>query len=350
MLQLPTGAGKTVIAAHIVAGARSKGNRVTFCVPSLSLVDQTFDRFRQNGLDSGDIGILQADHPWRRPHAPIQIATAQTLARRELPKTEIVVIDEAHVRFSIYDRRMAYPDSGVKAFIGLSATPWSAGLGKQFDHLITPVSMRELIAAGYLSPFKVWAPSHPDLDGVKIDAKTGDFQTGDLSERMSKPHLIADIVGNWLEKGENRPTLCFAVDRAHAAVLHEQFERNGVPSAYVDANTPREEREDIGRRLASGVVKVVVNIGTLTTGVDWDVRCLILARPTRSESLFVQIIGRALRTAPGKEFATILDHSDTHLRLGMVTHIDFDELDGGKQPRKSTQKPKERNLSLPAGM
>lgn len=341
MLQAPTGAGKTVIAAHIVHGAHAKGNRVTFCVPSISLVDQTFERFVENGIDPALMGVIQADHPWKRPDAPIQIATAQTLARRDIPETDVVVIDEAHVRFKVYERWMAESDV---PFIGLSATPWAKGLGVLFDDLIRPTSTADLIEAGYLSPFRVFAPSSPDLTGIKVVA--GDYHEGQLGERMNQPHLVADVVTTWLMRANGLPTLCFAVNRVHAKSLHDRFAEAGVSVAYIDANTPREEREDIGKRLASGDVQVVCNIGCLTTGIDWDVRCLILARPTKSESLFVQIIGRALRTAPGKDFALVLDHSDTHLRLGMVTDIDHDHLDTGTKEDKDAKR-KDHDPPLP---
>lgn len=343
MLQAPTGFGKTVVAAHIVSGIHRHGKRVCFCVPALGLIDQTFCRFVENGISPADMGVIQGDHHWRRPAAPIQIATAQTLARREFPEVDYVVVDEAHIRHEVIATWMA--EKPEVRFIGMSATPWSKGLGKQFDDLIKPVSTSWLIDNGYLSKFRVFAPSKPDLDGVRT--VKGDWHEGDLEERMNQPALVADIVQTWLARGERRPTLCFAVNRRHAKALHDQFADCGVPSEYVDANTPREEREAIGKRLAAGDVQVVVNIGTLTTGIDWDVRCLILARPTKSESLFVQIIGRALRTADGKDCAIILDHSDTHMRLGMVTDIDFDELDTGRKDKASERKAKEKSALLP---
>lgn len=348
LLELPTGAGKTVIAAHIVAGARAKGKRVAFCVPALSLVDQTYERFVANGIPAVDMGVMQGDHPWRRPHAPVQIATAQTLGRRSLPLVDVVVIDEAHIRHKIYDRWIVdgQADAPRPLFIGLSATPWARGLGKLFDALVQPVSLAGLIEAGMLSRFRVFAPSHPDLTGVRTVA--GDYHEGDLGKAMSRPTLVADIVETWLARRQHDgKTLCFCVNRLHARMVHDAFAEVGVRVAYVDANTSREERIAIGRSLEAGQVQVVVNIGTLTTGVDWDIRCLILARPTRSEMLFVQIIGRGLRTAPGKTDCLILDHSDTHQRLGMVTDIYHGDLDTGRKRATGGRKADDKGLPLP---
>jgi superfamily II DNA or RNA helicase len=344
MLQAPTGSGKTVLAAHIVAGALAKGKRIAFCVPAIGLIDQTFERFVENGIDPDLMGVMQGNHPWQRPQAPIQICTGQTLERRAFPEVDIVVIDEAHVQRKSYQAWMTAPEMADKVFIGLSATPYAAGLGKFYDCLLKPVSVQELINMGNLSPFKVWAPSHPDLKGVKI--VQGDYETGELGKRMSEKQLVADVVSTWLLKGNNEPTLCFAVNIAHAQLLASQFEKCGVAVGYIDADTPREERVEIGKQLAAGEIKVVCNVGTLTTGIDWDVRTLILARPTRSEMLFQQIIGRALRPAPGKEFATILDHSDTHLNLGFVTDIDHDELSTGEKAKRKEKK-KEDRMPLP---
>lgn len=346
MLCLPTGSGKTVIAAHICAGAREKGKRVGFVVPALSLIDQTFDRFLENGFEASDLGVIQGDHDWRRPHASVQICSAQTLKRRGMPEFDLLVVDEAHVRDAKLHSWLESPAAARTVAIGLSATPWSRGLARVYDDLIAPVSMTELIAGGYLSPFRVFAPTHPDLKGVRIDVKSGDYQTGELSERMSAPKLVADVVENWLRFGKNLPTLCFGVDRPHAALLAQQFEEAGVSTAYVDANTPREERAVIGKRFAAGEIKVICNIATMTTGVDLDVRCLILARPTKSEILFTQIIGRALRPAPGKGEALIFDHSDTHLRLGLVTDLARDELDTGKSGAGESKRRVEK-IALP---
>lgn len=342
MLQAPTGFGKTLISAAIVEGALAKGNAVTFVVPFLSLVDQTLERFAEQGITC--TGVIQANHPATDPDQPVQVATVQSLKNRKLPRAGIVVIDEAHKWFDFYGRWMAMPDWQKVPFVGLSATPWTKGLGKHYDDLLIPTTTKDLIAKGFLSPFKVFAPSHPDLS--KVTTVAGDYHEGQLSTAMSEPVLIADTVSTWLKLGEDRPTLCFAVDRAHARKLSNEFEAASVPTGYVDMDTPPAERQQIGERLRNGQIKVVCNVYTLTTGVDWDVRCIILARPTKSEMLFTQIVGRGLRTADGKADCLILDHSDTTLRLGFVDDIHHDRLDDGKRQKGQSQK-RVKQLPLP---
>jgi DNA repair protein RadD len=178
----------------------------------------------------------------------------------------------------------------------------------------------------------VFAPSHPDLTCVRTVA--GDYHEGDLSGVMNAAPIVADVVNTWQQRAQNRPTFCFAVDRAHAKHLQAMFSKAGVPTAYIDAFTPSSERTEIERHFNSGAIRVVCNVGCLTTGIDWDVRCIILGRPTKSEILFVQIIGRGLRIAEGKEDCLILDHSDTHLRLGFVTDIHHQVLDDGRTRAK----------------
>lgn len=336
LVQAPTGFGKTILAAAITEGAMLKGNRVVFVVSALSLIDQTVQAFWREGIT--DVGVIQADHTLTDWSKPIQVASVQTLQRRRLPDADVVVIDEAHRWFKFYGDWMKRPNWRDVPFIGLSATPWTRGLGKHYDDLIVAATTADLIEAGYLAPFRVFAPSHPDLTGVRTVA--GDYHEGQLSEAMNKDALVADVVDTWLKLGEDRPTLVFGVDRAHAKHLQQLFERRGVPCGYQDAFTDNAERAQIRDAFQAGRLKVVCNVGTLTTGVDWDVRCIVIARPTKSEMLYTQIVGRGLRTAPGKQDCLILDHSDTTLRLGFVTDIHHDKLDDGAE--RQPKKPEER--------
>lgn len=341
LVQAPTGFGKTLLGSAMVEGALSKGKRIMFVVPAVSLIDQTVRAFYAEGIRS--IGVIQADHEMTDYAQPVQVASVQTLQRRKiehLPDVDLVIVDEAHRWFKFFEtwfqRWNAIP------FVGLSATPWTRGLGKHYDDLIIASTTADLIEQGYLSDFRVFAPSHPDLSKVRTVA--GDYHEGDLAEIMGDSVLVSDVVRVWKDRGEGRPTLCFAVDRAHARKIQNDFLAAGVCAEYIDAYTPVPDREVIAKRFHAGEVDVVCNVGCLTTGIDWDVRCIILARPTKSEMLFVQMIGRGLRTADGKADCLILDHSDTHLRLGFVTDILHETLHDGSHKQASTR---EREDPLP---
>lgn len=344
ILGAPTAFGKTVVVTEIIASARAKGTRVMVTVPRKELIGQTAKMFWDNGVR--EIGIMQADHPLTNPNMPVQIATVQTLAKRKVPDVGLVLVDECHMRSAVLERLMADPAWAHVPFIGLSATPWTKGLGKHYEELLIAATTQELIDRGFLSPFRVFAPPSgvkPNLSGIRtVNTTHGvDYQEDALSTEMQKPPLVADAVTTWQQLGRGRPTLVFAVDCAHAKSLHDRFCAAGVLAAYIDGDTPIEEREQIKNQMAKGQIEVCVNIGCLTTGCDWPfVSCIQLCRPTRSEILLVQIIGRGLRLSPetAKQELLVLDHTATTERLGFVTDIHHTELDDGKANAAAARK------------
>jgi DNA repair protein RadD len=340
MLQAPTGFGKTLTAAHIIRRALDKGRRVAFTVPAISLIDQTVAAFEAEGISC--IGVMQGIHERTDREQPVQFCSVQTIARRKRPDVDFVIVDEAHQLHREIFRWMN--DAGHIPFIGMSATPWARGLGKYYDDLIIAATTAGLIRDGYLAPFVVFAPSEPDLADVRTVA--GDFHEGELAAVMDKPAITGDIVETWRKRGEGRSTLCFCVNRRHAQHIAERFLEAGVAAEYIDGLTPRETREATFDRFRSGETRIIANVGVLTTGVDLDVRCIVMARPTKSRILFVQMIGRGLRTAEGKDQLLVLDHAGNHLRLGMVTDIGQDYLDDGSE-RSSVSHKREAGEPLP---
>jgi DNA repair protein RadD len=327
VVQAPTGSGKTLLAATIVKGAQRKGNRMVFVVPAISLVDQTVEMFWAQGIR--DIGVIQANHQLTDWSKPVQVASIQTIrSRGTYPDAKVVVFDEVHQLHKAHVAWLQHADWQTTPFIGLSATPWTRGLGRYFESLLVMSTTKELIDQGYLSKFKVFAADHPDLSGVKTVA--GDYHEGQLSTVMQQNALVANVIETWRLRWNKDKTFLFAVDLAHAKMLQARFQDAGIACGYQDASTTMADRATLKRAFHNGEVRVIANVGTLTTGVDYDVRCLILARPTKSEMLYVQIVGRALRTAEGKDHALILDHTDTTARLGMVTDIHHEYLDDGR--------------------
>jgi DNA repair protein RadD len=336
LLQAPTGAGKTTIAARMTANAIARGKDILFVSPYGALVDQTRAAFEAEGIRR--IGIIQADRP-TDPLAPVQIGTVQTLARREKPQVDLVFVDEAHRLNADLFAWMESPEMATVPFVGLSATPCTAGLGRHYDHLVVAATTRELINAGRLSHYIVFAPSAPDLAAVRITA--GDFNEVDLSNATNTPKLVGDIIENWFARARGLPTICFCVDRKHAQHVEQRLREAGVASEFLDGETPHAAREAIFLRFRAGRAKVIVNIDVLTAGFDADVRCVVDARPTKSEMRYVQAIGRGLRTAPCKDRLIILDHAGNTERVGFVDSVHHDVLDNG-DPRKAGKRNAER--------
>lgn len=327
MIYSPTGSGKTGLAAFITDGHLQRGMRVMFCAPYITLIAQTANRFQEYGLPMEEIGFVWADHPNYDPTKLIQVASADTLIRREFPDNiDLLIIDEAHLRRKKILEFIQ--DTEIKV-IGLSGTPFSPFLGKYYETLIKPTTMKELIQRGDLSKYEFYAPTKPDLSNVKSSRSREfgtDYKEDEIAEIMSGADLVGDLVDNWLVNGENLPTICFCVTVSHANFVTVAFNRAGVNAEVITAETPYDERSVIIHRFEQGATKIIVNVGTLVAGFDSDVRCIIYARPTKSEIRWVQCLGRGLRKAPGKDRCLIFDHSGSVHRLGFPDDIEYDEL------------------------
>jgi len=336
LISAPVGYGKTFLAAYLADRMMSIGKRTMFVAPYLTLVRQTGTRFVQYGLPEHEISYVWRDYQPHDPHRMIQIASADTLIRREFPENiDLLIVDEAHMK-----RRgllEVIRDSGIKV-IGLSGTPFAPWMGQYYEKLIKPTTMKELIGIGDLSKYEFYAPTKPDLKGVKSSSRAGfgsDYNEDQLAEVMGGAELVGDIVKNWLENGEDRPTVCFCVNKSHAAFITMEFNRAGVNAEIMVDDTPAEERHMIIHRFEQGATKIIVNVGVLTAGFDSDVRCIIYARPTKSEIRWLQCLGRGLRTAPGKDHCLIFDHSGSIHRLGYPDDIEYDELNSKSDGMKA---------------
>lgn len=330
ILQAPTGMGKTLMAAHIINASMNKRRRPIFTCPAITLVDQTLKAFEADGIR--DIGVMQAQHERTDRLAQLQIASVQTLIRRELPDVDLIFVDEVHLSFDGLNERLDGPWRD-KVVIGLSATPWAKGLGLRWTKLIIAATIQELIDDGHLSPFQVYVPAQ-DFDRSQIKVIAGEFQERSAGQAMSGASIVGDIVRTWKEKSPQEKTFMFCVNRAHAKEQMGAFIDSGIPFGYIDANTPREKRTEQFAQMQAGEIAGVASIGCLIAGVDEDVRCIIDAAPTKSEIRHVQKIGRGLRTAPGKSQVVILDHAGNTLELGLVTDIYHDRLDTRKPGEK----------------
>lgn len=313
ILVAPTGAGKTIMATELV---ERLGARTLWLAHRKELIDQASRRLEAHGLATGIIKCGYA----ATPDAPVQVASVQTLIRREMPPAALIVVDECHhARADSYAKVLdAYPEACV---VGLTATPFrldGRGLGDVFGELVVAAWAADLCDAGHLHRPKVWASKSPDLRGVKTTA--GDYNVGQLAERSNTRELQADIIETWSRRAAGKRTVAFAVNVAHSESIAEAFRKAGIPAEHLDGSTPEDNRDAILERLRTGETHIVCNCMVLTEG--WDLpalECAIIARPTASLNLHLQMIGRVMRATDGKDGAIVLDHAGNHHVHGLVT-------------------------------
>jgi superfamily II DNA or RNA helicase len=354
LLYSPTGSGKTEIGMALVKGARAKGKRVAFLCNRVQLVEQTSRRFTQAGISHG---LIQGGNT-ARIYEPVLIASIHTVAKRGLPDVDLIVIDEAHTAAGSKDYRRVLLAAKDVPVIGLSATPYSRGLGKHheelggtlFETIVIAATIPELIADGYLVDCDVYAPSEPDMAGIRQSRNAFgelDYSDADAGRAANKPELVGDIVTHWKRLAAGTPTVCFASNIAHSKHIVERFVAAGVAAEHIDCYTDKEERTAILRRLETGETLVISNVGILCEGWDFPAcKTLILARPTRSLIRYIQMAGRVLRPHGSKSRALILDHSGTVVRLGFPTDEFPLALDDGT-PKLTSPKTRQREAPLP---
>ncbi len=340
MLTLPTGAGKTTIAAAMCRAAVDRGNRALFICERITLVDQAAQRFYDEGLE---LGVIQGNHPWWSPQAPVQVASIQTLARRRWPDANVIFIDEAHIMHSSHVKILEQWNN--IPVVGLSATPWARGLGKHFQSVVANIGINELIEQGYLVPAVVYGPEAPDMRGVKTIR--GDFEEDGSAKASMK--IIGDVVEHWIRLADNRSTAMFAVNIAHSKALVQAFRDRGICAEHIDAYTDSPERREVFAAFEQGKVQILSSVDVLGRG--WDqpkVSCIMQCRPTKSRILHFQQIGRGLRPHGGKKDCLILDFADNHERLGFVTEPVPVTLDDGKKRQAKSRKIEHRAKECPS--
>lgn len=320
LLVAPTGSGKTVVASHVVESSVSKGNRVLFIAHRRELISQTVDKLIRMGISKDSIGVMMGKHELTDPSRQVQVASVQTLARRQLPEAQLVVVDEAHHSTAkTYQRPIKHYLEVGSVILGMTATPYRADnkfLGDVYDDLVSVATPWELIDLGFLVEPQVWTASPEVIKALK-SAKTigGDYSLGDLDQIMNVKSIVGNIVQTWKTRAGGVRTVVFAVSVQHSKSIVESFVNAGVRAEHLDGTTPNDIRDSILARVESGETTVVSNVGVLTEG--WDqpsVKCCILARPTKSLGLYIQMSGRILRPY-NDQSAIILDHAgcyDSH--------------------------------------
>ena len=338
----PTGSGKSVIGAAFMESIVAKGGSCNFVVDRLSLVDQTSRLLDRYGIDHG---VIQADHDRFFPSRPVQICSIHTLAKREWPASRVDIFDEAHILYKEHKDRM---EVGNSITIGLTATPFTRGLGKHFDALVNVATTRGLIDQGWLAPYRIFSCAEPDMSGVKVTSM-GEWDEKESSAEAMK--VVGDVVDEYVKHGQGRKFICSAVDTAHVMELQRQFIAAGINAATYTYKDKKDDRDDVLSefRKHDSAIRGLITVTAASRGFDQpDVSCIIMARPLRkSLAEHIQLFGRGLRIAPGKTDCLVLDHSGNAARFFQDTEDFFDngieKLDDGKEKKKPPPKDKERD-------
>ena len=190
-------------------------------------------------------------------------------------------------------------------------------LAAAFDVMVEGVKISQLISMGYLCGAKTYASQH---DLSKIKSIAGDYHSGQLAEYFNKSKITGDAITSWRKYAYNMQTIVFCINIAHAKIVAGMFHVLGHKSAVISSENSKEERNQIVDDFRSGRIKLLVSVDIISEGFDVpECGAVILLRPTKSLSLYMQQVGRALRTSPGKKEAIILDHAGNCFRHGIAT-------------------------------
>ncbi len=343
ILMAPTGAGKTYCGLRICNEALARGKRVLFICDRKTLINQTSAVADSYGMQTH--GIIQADNPRMALYRPFQIASAQTIQARGLTDDfDVVVVDECH---TLVKAVTAFIASTKAAVIGLSATPFTKGLGKHYKRVVNAATMDELTRQGILTPMRVLSCKRPDMTGAKTSG--GEWTAKEAEIRGLG--IVGDVVLEWSKHAAGLKTIVFGPTILHCEELVRQFNAAGVKAATFTADTPDDERAAMLEeyRKPESKLRVLVSVEALAKGFDVrDVGCVVDCRPLRkSLSTFMQMIGRGLRASPetGKTECLLLDHSGNVIRFaedfadvyfnGLASLDDGERLD--KEPRKDEE-------------
>jgi len=326
IISLPTASGKTVIMSTI---ANETVGRVLIVIQSTILREQTIEKLL-NTNPKLDIGSVQAS--LNEISNRIVVASRQSLTHSKSTRLEkmsehgdfeLVIFDEAHSACGQIKKILDKLSPNIKA-VGLTATPWNLEMQNVFNGIIYQKPILEMIKNKYLcEPKAIYVYSGTDLSNVKTIA--GEFNQRQLEDAVNTDNRNEIIVEAYLKHASNRKsTIVFASGIAHARDICQTFNDNNVVCDYIDSTIEDSKREEIMDRFNSGKLPVIVNVGILTIGYDnSSVDALIFARPTKSKILYVQCLGRGLRTSEGKENCLVIDVVDIVRKHDLMTMTDI---------------------------
>lgn len=337
-LVAPTGAGKTALTVHMMQKASQRGNRALFIVHQNELLMQTSKALWLQKLEHGIIASGKA-----RSGYSVQVASVLTLKNRlkEYDPWDLIIIDEAHRSAAATYKEVlaAYPSARV---IGLTATPQRTdgkGLSDLFQTIVEGPTITQLIEAGYLCDYELYAPPI-EVDISEVKTVAGDYNKGQLEAAVDKPTITGDAVQHYINMAAGKRCVVMCVTIKHAQHVAAQYQASGIPAASIEGTMTTNEREETLEKFRKGEIMVLTNVQLLVEGVDIpNIEVLQWLRPTQSLIVWMQGNGRGFRPADGKDRLTILDHVNNWSRHGMPdTHREWSLEGRPKQKRGERDK------------
>lgn len=334
ILVMPTGSGKTHSFSYITKLTTENKKRVLILVHRVELLRQASNSLKVLGIEHGLISPKYTPNK----HALVQVASVQTLIRRmsKFERPSLIIIDESHHAIAGSWRKVIdyYHDARI---LGVTATPCRTDnkpLSDVFDVMVQGPQIYELIDMGFLvKPIVYGCSSQVDLGEVRI--KGSDYDREEVAQLMDRPQIIGDAVEHYTKLAAGKSCVVFCINVKHAINTAQEFRNAGYNFHAVYGDMLDSERDRILKGLGDGTIQGVTSADLISEGTDIPaIEVAILLRPTWSLSLFIQQVGRALRTAPGKTHALILDHVGNCSRHGLPdSHRDW-TLEGQKKMTK----------------
>lgn len=313
-----TGSGKTVIASRMIQMAQQNGTRVLFLAHRKELIIQCYNKLKSFGVEAGVIMSGQKENRSLK----VQVASVQTLARRELPKATLIIIDECHNSLSPTYLKILneYVELGAWC-IGLTATPFrtkkSEAIGDFYDDYVYPITTQQLVDQGFLVPTKVYASAR--ISSAHFRKKGDDYDQEDLMKAFDTTETYLNLLNNIRVHVDKKKTIIFCCNVEHSKKVVQMLRENGYTAEHADGTTDPATRDRLVKDFGEGKFQFLSSVQIFTEGTDIpSIEVAILALSTSSKVKYLQAIGRALRLHPGKTEAIVLDLSDNTHKFGFA--------------------------------
>lgn len=359
LLQVPTAGGKSLIQAELIRTIIDQWpNQKILCLAHIKeLLKQNYDELKgqaphiQSGIFSAGLGRKELFNS-------VTFAGIQSVWDKAIHvgHIDLIFIDEAHLcpnksigRYRHFIDELRKINKNIR-IIGLTATPWrlnggslTMGADRLFSDVAYEIQIETLIEEGFLCPVSTGEhDTVASFDNLKVSKSSGDFTSASITEAMESMDVVKPAVDDAIARAKGRNSLMwFCVSVKHAEMVQDCLNDLGESNKTLTGKTAKKEREKLINDFKEFKYRHIISVDTITTGFNAkNADCLVCLRPTQSSALWVQIVGRVMRTHPSKQDALLLDYGGNVERHGAINKIQPPEppkakkVEGGNGLRK----------------